>query len=231
MAADLLRISLLSPSHPSLCFTYTYANKFNFNRLYFNSRISKRRRNLTSTVTNTLDARIQTQNAPLEVPERRLDSTVLLDVNGMMCGGCVARVRSVISSDDRVDSVAVNLLTETAAVKLKPLAVMEDEEVLNEVAESLGKRLTECGFEARRRVSGLGVAENVKKWKEMEKKKEELLVKSRNRVAFAWTLVALCCGSHASHIWHSFGIHVGHGNLLLSSGMKFVHILLIKWLV
>ncbi|XP_044471899.1 copper-transporting ATPase PAA2, chloroplastic isoform X1 [Mangifera indica] len=214
MAADLLRISLLSPSHPSLCFTYTYANKFNFNRLYFNSRISKRRRNLTSTVTNTLDARIQTQNAPLEAPERRLDSTVLLDVSGMMCGGCVARVRSVISSDDRVDSVAVNLLTETAAVKLKPLAVMEDEEVLNEVAESLGKRLTECGFEARRRVSGLGVAENVKKWKEMEKKKEELLVKSRNRVAFAWTLVALCCGSHASHILHSFGIHVGHGSFL-----------------
>ncbi|KAJ0090746.1 hypothetical protein Patl1_13766 [Pistacia atlantica] len=215
MATDLLRISLLSTPYPNLGFTYTYANKLNFNRLYFNSRLSIRRRiQLTSTVTNTLDTRIQTQNAPLEIPKRRLDSTVLLDVSGMMCGGCVARVRSVISSDDRVDSVAVNLLTETAAVKLKAEAVTEDEEVLNEVAESLGKRLTECGFEAKRRVSGLGVAENVKKWKEMVKKKEELLVKSRNRLAFAWTLVALCCGSHASHILHSLGIHFGHGSFL-----------------
>ncbi|XP_031277328.1 copper-transporting ATPase PAA2, chloroplastic isoform X2 [Pistacia vera] len=215
MATDLLRISLLSPPYPNLGFTYTYAKKLNFNRLYFNSRLSIRRRNqLTSTVTNTLDTRIQTQNAPLEIPKRRLDSTVLLDVSGMMCGGCVARVRSVISSDDRVDSVAVNLLTETAAVKLKAEAVTEDEEVLNEVAESLGKRLTECGFEAKRRVSGLGVAENVKKWKEMVTKKEELLVKSRNRLAFAWTLVALCCGSHASHILHSLGIHFGHRSFL-----------------
>ncbi|KAF5468647.1 hypothetical protein F2P56_012787 [Juglans regia] len=46
----------------------------------------------------------------------------------------------------------------------------------------------------------------------MAKKKEELLANSRNRVAFAWTLVALCCGSHASHILHSLGIHVAHGS-------------------
>ena len=100
------------------------------------------------------------------------------------------------------------MLTETAAVKLKPEVVKA-----NLVAESLAQRLTECGFPTKRRVSGMGVTENVKKWKEMAKKKEELLANSRNRVVFAWTLVALCCGSHASHILHSFGIHVGHGNL------------------
>jgi P-type Cu+ transporter len=55
------------------------------------------------------------------------------------------------------------------------------------------------------------VAENVKKWQEMADRKEELLVKSRNRVAFAWTLVALCCGAHGSHLLHSVGIHIGHG--------------------
>lgn len=131
-----------------------------------------------------------------------------------MCGGCVARVKSVLSADDRVDSVAVNMLTETAAVKLRPEVAVESEEVVNNIAQSLGKRLTECGFEAKRRVSGLGVAENVKKWKEMAKKKEELLVKTRNRLTFAWTLVALCCGSHASHILHSLGIHVAHGNFI-----------------
>ncbi|ONK75069.1 uncharacterized protein A4U43_C03F12990 [Asparagus officinalis] len=45
----------------------------------------------------------------------------------------------------------------------------------------------------------------------MKERKEELLNRSRNRVAFAWTLVALCCGSHASHLLHSVGIHVAHG--------------------
>lgn len=147
------------------------------------------------------------------------DKPVLLDVSGMMCGGCVARVKSVLMSDDRVASAVVNMLTETAAVRLKP----EVEEAMADAAESLAKRLTESGFEAKRRVSGMGVAENVKKWKEMVSKKEELLVKSRNRVAFAWTLVALCCGSHTSHILHSVGIHIAHGgfwDLLHNSYVK-----------
>ncbi|KAK7843253.1 copper-transporting atpase paa2 [Quercus suber] len=48
------------------------------------------------------------------------ESSALLDVSGMMCGGCVSRVKSLLSADDRVDSVVVNMLTETAAVKLKP---------------------------------------------------------------------------------------------------------------
>jgi Cu2+-exporting ATPase len=100
------------------------------------------------------------------------------------------------------------MLTETAAIKLKLL----DEESTS-VAESLARRLSECGFPTKKRESGLGVAENVRKWKELVKKKEELLAKSRNRVAFAWTLVALCCGSHASHIFHSLGIHISHGNV------------------
>nr|GEY06352.1 copper-transporting ATPase PAA2, chloroplastic [Tanacetum cinerariifolium] len=61
------------------------------------------------------------------------------------------------------------------------------------------------------RASGLGIEEKVKKWRESVVRKEELMVESRNRVVFAWTLVALCCGSHASHIAHSVGFHIGHG--------------------
>ncbi|CAN1120749.1 hypothetical protein LINPERPRIM_LOCUS927 [Linum perenne] len=102
------------------------------------------------------------------------------------------------------------MLTETAAVKLRPEAV-ESETPVN-VADSLAQRLTDCGFESKRRISGMGVAGNVKKWKEMVEKKEHMLINSRNRVVFAWTLVALCCGSHGSHILHSFGIHLAHGN-------------------
>ncbi|KAJ4708901.1 Copper-transporting ATPase [Melia azedarach] len=213
MATDLLRLSI-SP-RPDLFLTYRYTAKFHFDRIEFSSRSrlpKRRRRHSCPAVRNSLETRTQPQNAPFELPKRRVDSTILLDVGGMMCGGCVARVKSVLSADDRVDSVAVNMLTETAAVKLRPEVAVESEEVVNNIAQSLGKRLTECGFEAKRRVSGLGVAENVKKWKEMAKKKEELLVKTRNRLTFAWTLVALCCGSHASHILHSLGIHVAHGS-------------------
>lgn len=93
------------------------------------------------------------------------------------------------------------------------------------VAEELARRLTECGFPSKRRVKGVGVEDKVRKWKEMAEKKEELLVKSRNRVVFAWTLAGLCCGSHASHVLHSLGIHVAHGKLCLNlqkNGFKFV---------
>lgn len=124
-----------------------------------------------------------------------------------MCGACVTRVKSILSSDERVDSVVVNMLTETAAIKVKE-GVGEDFSV---VADELAKRVSASGFDARPRVSGMGVEAKVRKWRETVEKKEALLVKSRNRVAFAWTLVALCCGSHASHILHSVGIHVGHG--------------------
>jgi|UniRef100_A0A2N9GZR2 Cu+-exporting ATPase len=79
----------------------------------------------------------------------------------MMCGGCVSRVKSLLSVDDRVDLVVVNMLTEAAAVKLKPEVVKA-----NLVADSLAQRLTECDFPTKRRVSGMGVTKNVKKWKE-----------------------------------------------------------------
>lgn len=136
-------------------------------------------------------------------------SSILLEVGGMMCGACVSRVKSILSADDRVESAVVNMVTETAALRLK---LGLDEEGVERVAEELAARLVGCGFTARRRRSGRGVGENVRKWKEMSEKKHLLLARSLNRVAFAWILVALCCGSHASHLLHSFGIHVAHGS-------------------
>lgn len=146
--------------------------------------------------------------------ERRDESSVLLDVSGMMCGGCVSRVKSIISSDDRVDSVVVNMLTETAAIRFKSDEVAAEADSAVNVAESLARRLTDCGFPTNLRNSEFGVAENVRKWKDIVEKKQKMLVKSRNRVAVAWTLVALCCGSHASHILHPLGIHIHHGPLM-----------------
>lgn len=215
MATHLLKLSLSSP--PNLSFSYTL--NLNPHRHFISLLPTKRRRShhlnrrqitrLHVSVSNSFSTEIRSPESPLLQSQPQIKhSPVLLDVTGMMCGGCVSRVKTILSADDRVDSVVVNMLTETAAVKLKRL-----EEEHASVAESLALRLSECGFPTKKRESGLGVAENVRKWKELVKKKEELLAKSRNRVAFAWTLVALCCGSHASHIFHSFGIHIAHGNI------------------
>ncbi|KAB5553064.1 hypothetical protein DKX38_010375 [Salix brachista] len=207
----------VSPN-PRLCLGRT--SKYSLDRVDFSAGISKRPRvalRPRATPNFTLSSSLQTetnlQNAASQAPNNKNNSPILLDVTGMMCGACVSRVKSVLSADERVESAVVNMLTETAAVRLKPEALLEGE-MSGSIAESLAKRLSECGFEAKERVSGSGVAENVKKWKDMAKKKEALIVKSRNRVLFAWTLVALCCGSHASHILHSLGIHVGHGSFL-----------------
>ncbi|KAJ0266535.1 Copper-transporting ATPase PAA2 [Hirschfeldia incana] len=213
MASNLLRLTLPPPS--TLHFRSGKLVNTNYSkRIVPRLRRSRIRRHCSKPsflVSNSIDITTQSLESTIESAKSVAsddDKPVLLDVSGMMCGGCVARVKSVLMSDDRVASAVVNMLTETAAVRLRP-----EVESTEDTAESLAKRLTESGFEAKRRVSGMGVAENVKKWKEMVSKKEELLVKSRNRVAFAWTLVALCCGSHTSHILHSVGIHIAHGGV------------------
>ncbi|KAJ0987510.1 hypothetical protein J5N97_005866 [Dioscorea zingiberensis] len=158
-------------------------------------------------------ARAVEVGAPTGEPkqENSPPAPLLLEVSGMMCGACAARVKGILSADARVDSAVVNMVTETSAVRLKP-GVSDGEDVVR-VAEELAVRLTEMGFPSRRRGVGNGVGESVRKWREMKERKEELLARSRNKVAFAWTLVALCCGSHGSHLLHSVGIHVGHGSL------------------
>uniref|UniRef100_A0A0D9Z2V7 HMA domain-containing protein n=1 Tax=Oryza glumipatula TaxID=40148 RepID=A0A0D9Z2V7_9ORYZ len=139
-------------------------------------------------------------------------ATVLLDVSGMMCGGCAARVRTILAADERVETAAVNLLAESAAVRLRSPEPAAGKE--------LAARLTECGFPsvARRGGAASGASDSARKWREMAARKAELLTRSRGRVAFAWTLVALCCGSHATHFLHSLGIHVGHD--ILFDGLR-----------
>ncbi|KAK7352588.1 hypothetical protein VNO80_18012 [Phaseolus coccineus] len=208
-------VTLPLASQPKLCFNYTPNHAVQF------ISPAKRRRNRNRNrhsheilrpsfaVSSSLRTEIGSpESALIQVQRERKDLLVLLDVTGMMCGACVSRVKNILSADERVDSVVVNMLTETAAVNLRRI-----EEEPASVAESLARRLGDCGFPTKRRASSSGVTENVRKWKELVKKKEELVGKSRSRVAFAWTLVALCCGSHASHIFHSLGIHIAHGSL------------------
>ncbi|PIA42938.1 hypothetical protein AQUCO_02000410v1 [Aquilegia coerulea] len=236
MATDLLRISLSSQLNLSFTTNSTSikrnnpsknVHKFSYNPLLrqqsqlFNP-IYNRRRNTTNN-NNVIRSKAveigtqsETETPQLQQQQQRFgeSSSILLDVTGMMCGSCVSRVKSILSNDNRIESVVVNMLTETAAIRLKSEDVKKEDGFVMNVGEELALRLTECGFPSKRRISGLGIGENVKKWKEMNEKKEEMIRKSKNRVAFAWTLVALCCGSHATHILHSVGIHIGHGSIM-----------------
>jgi hypothetical protein len=105
-------------------------------------------------------------------------TTALLDVSSMMCGGCAAR--SILEADPLVEMAAVNLLAESAAVRLWAPAPPS-------AGEELTARLTECGFPATTRRGGAaaGAGESTRKWWEMAARKEELLLWSRDRVAFA----------------------------------------------
>jgi len=131
---------------------------------------------------------------------------VLLDVEGMMCGGCVARVRSLLNAQEFVDTAAVNMLTETAAIRFHPSS-----RPIEDLTSELAAHLTTCGFPSKLRTVEEGSV--VAKREENVIKKREALNKSTAQVAFAWSLVALCCGSHGIHLLHSLGIHL-HGPVL-----------------
>lgn len=55
--------------------------------------------------------------------------TVILEVESMKCGGCSASVKRILMAKEGVASAAVNLLTESAVVKLtgrQGTATLED---------------------------------------------------------------------------------------------------------
>lgn len=74
-------------------------------------------------------------NAPLE--------TVVLDVEGMMCAGCVSTVEKKLNQCEGVTSATVNLITEVAAVDCKPQTD----------PQSLAAALTAAGYPSKIRSS------------------------------------------------------------------------------
>lgn len=78
---------------------------------------------------------------------------IILDVCGMTCGGCAARVKRILESQPQVSSASVNLTTETAIV----WPVSEAKAIPNwqkQLGEELAKHLTSCGFESNIRGKG-----------------------------------------------------------------------------
>ena len=72
--------------------------------------------------------------------------TVLLDVEGMKCGGCVRSVETTLLAQPGVINASVNLVTRTAWIEFK-----ESEKCIEDIVEALGKR----GFSVQERISSL----------------------------------------------------------------------------
>ncbi|KAK1440289.1 hypothetical protein QVD17_06114 [Tagetes erecta] len=72
---------------------------------------------------------------------------IILDVRGMMCGGCASSVKRILENQSQVSSANVDHTTETAIV----WPVSEAKATPNwqkVVGDELAKNLTNCGFES-----------------------------------------------------------------------------------
>lgn len=79
--------------------------------------------------------------------------TIIINVEGMMCGGCVESVKRILESQPQVLSASVNLETETATIwPVSEAKVMPNWQ--KHVGEILAKHLTSCGFKSNLRGQG-----------------------------------------------------------------------------
>ncbi|KAI4296361.1 hypothetical protein L6164_036325 [Bauhinia variegata] len=72
---------------------------------------------------------------------------IILDVAGMVCGGCAANVKRILENQPQVSSASVNLTTETAIVW--PVSEAKaDPNWQKQLGEALARHLTSCGFKS-----------------------------------------------------------------------------------
>ena len=78
--------------------------------------------------------------------------TVVLDVNGMKCAGCVKAVERQLEQNDGVVSACVNLITEVAVVEYESEAI---------APETLADKLTQTGFPSELRQSDRSIYQTI----------------------------------------------------------------------
>jgi len=168
-------------------------------------------------------------SALLKTQASSQEDIVVLDVDGMKCGGCVSRVRQILEQEDIVIGASVNLATETAVVKIKipsdpsygyevsPESVdlengLNDDQLsdgkspydllLRRMGEQLAFLLSEKGYNSRFRPSteGTGAASKVVQAKRKERLRR--LKQATVQVFVAWGLASACM---MHHIVHWFG--------------------------
>jgi len=139
-------------------------------------------------------------------------AVVVLDVTKMMCGGCSAAVKNILSKHPSVEDASVNLVTASAVVAMSPKATQAD---IDAVVEAV----TSKGFP-----SFLRTAENREELDlQMKKEKEEEALNERRALQFAWALALTCYGHHLGHALHALGLHeYAHTDLMAWLGTPLV---------
>jgi Cu2+-exporting ATPase len=131
-------------------------------------------------------------------PVGEASEAVVLDVRGMKCGGCSAAVKRILLQQPRVQSAAVNLLTETAVVMVAAAQAQQG-------AAAAAQALSDKGFPASlRSLDDSGLAGDAAA---LSERKEQELRSSTRSLAFAWGLALVCCTHHLGHLLHSLGLH------------------------
>ncbi|CAI6006137.1 unnamed protein product [Closterium sp. NIES-64] len=171
--------------------------------------------------------------------EAETSAVVLLDVREMMCGGCAAAVRQVLSEHPRVISAGVNLVTESAAVTVSlrapeasaspsasasaapsatasfPPAIAKagDEAAeLEALRAELAELVEDAGFPCSVRRAGEADEEAEARRREAAERRQRAVARARVDVAVAGVLAALCCAHHVGHLFHGMGLHaLAHG--------------------
>ena len=84
-------------------------------------------------------------SSPIIKPEYE---SVLLDVEGMKCGGCLRAVEKTLLDQENVESASVNLVQRTALIEIKNK---------NANIENIVTALTDRGFPAKQRESNQSI--------------------------------------------------------------------------
>ena len=135
-------------------------------------------------------------------------TTILFSVEGMRCGGCSAAVQKTLTTSCAgVERAAVNLVTETAAVKFA-----ESEEDIDALIARAVAEVSKKGFKMTKRELGRAAEAAAR---EASARREEELDKTKWDLYKAWGLTAACLGTHLTHHLHALGLHeYAHGEVL-----------------
>ncbi|EIE25451.1 heavy metal translocatin [Coccomyxa subellipsoidea C-169] len=124
----------------------------------------------------------------------------------MKCGGCSASVKRILLSKPGIEQAAVNLLTESAVVKLRP-----GQSSAAEAADLLTSKALPSIFSACQ-TSEEGMQDSAEA---SEQRKREELQRSLWDLSLSWGLVLVCCTHHLGHWLHGLGWHgLAHGPVL-----------------
>ncbi|MEL7360395.1 MAG: heavy metal-associated domain-containing protein, partial [Cyanobacteria bacterium J06560_6] len=118
---------------------------------------------------------------------KNLEKTYVLDVEGMMCAGCVSTVEKTLAQSEGVVSQSVNLVTEMAAIACDPK--------VNPAA--IAQTLTDAGYPSTLRQSedSAGLSAET----DWLARQQAAQTAQKNQVAIALLLLALSTLGHLQH--------------------------------